>query len=604
MMKNYKHFIIFISGLKNGNINLQKLKINLERNTQSNQVNIFKVKFNFKKNFQDQMGDQTFWWKQSTVIENNIENNFKNNIESVLIDIKTGSFRHSDELQIKSYLSLINYQEIVKQNGMMYQKQVIQYGMIIYLKDDKVNQENIKLFTYSESMIQEQLDKRNKYLLSNHKSQSQDIEDFFNNLPDPNLEQLESGCSLCHHQFLCSYKNLNSQKSNQSLIELQQRKNIKKYDLTKMSEKSKQYLNIMLKDLTKEEFEHLYLKQFELTVEIQKEGDEYKLELLKLFDEKMLKIFEQFIKSNKILTIALYTETYQFTITKGLQYKQVDNLNKIFIIGKFQTDDFDKARYPFLIQYYNPFYSYKQIIVDLVGVFIQQTNTDSNVFKNKLQLNKLLIQEEKPQIEQQINNIEQNSSKEVQLCLNAKDYVLVQSGEQNKERMLFELLKVLENQKKHVLICVEKPKTLVKLCKHCPNKNILAIPQKNSDELKEINEYLIDYKCQDQQQINDIWNQKYFYFSICDDYSQNKFRFQEFDYCILYEASKILEPLCIICIWTSKKFILFGKSNEKPEVKSNSVSQLKISLFERLSKIAQETGVFIDIDEDHQQMNI
>jgi superfamily I DNA and/or RNA helicase len=75
------------------------------------------------------------------------------------------------------------------------------------------------------------------------------------------------------------------------------------------------------------------------------------------------------------------------------------------------------------------------------------------------------------------------------------------------------------------------------------------------------------------------------YFLNCESsYSLIKDEFKP-DYCIVYRASEIIEPLCIHLILRSKVFILMGNPEERPKLMSEKNERLQRSLFERLWKL-------------------
>ena len=59
----------------------------------------------------------------------------------------------------------------------------------------------------------------------------------------------------------------------------------------------------------------------------------------------------------------------------------------------------------------------------------------------------------------------------------------------------------------------------------------------------------------------------------------------EFDVCIVDEASQMSEPVCLIPLYLSKKFILVGDHNQLTAVVKNRIAKEKgmaMSLFKRL----------------------
>lgn len=84
--------------------------------------------------------------------------------------------------------------------------------------------------------------------------------------------------------------------------------------------------------------------------------------------------------------------------------------------------------------------------------------------------------------------------------------------------------------------------------------------------------------CKEVQRIKFELGEKRIFFSTCHAHS-DLIQSEKFDYCIVDEASQVIEPLCIASILSSEKFILVGDYYQlSPLVKNRDADMLKVSL--------------------------
>ncbi|CAD8105839.1 unnamed protein product [Paramecium sonneborni] len=543
------------------------------------------------------------------------KNNEEFKICNAPIELKTGSImkQKNNLQQVTTYLMLMNNQY----------SQESKIGLLLLLSKLK-NQVIIE----NQSEISKIMFNRNRYIqkifgLEKYKN-------FYNQLPNLKDEikcrrDVNQKCIKCDVKSVCYGLHILTEQSELTFF------NPDYNEISaQLKPKSREYLNMMLKNLRHEE-QITYIPQATykiLETQNLQTGTQVILQskksYLKQFANEMLQ--QCFIDKEVIDLFCIRTQQNQKYILQNIQLiqsTQIINLIEDQINSNNEAQDEQNFDYLIRLQIFieqeplngsastlqindelihklfkkNLFKHYKFIIFELV------TNKDFYNRKKEILIFgmepkfKLITEMDDNQkcaftiLQQKFQNyLNEYQFKAIQLCLLSQDFALIQGG-YGKRKMLSHLLFLLGYMNKKVLFFAADNEILDQQIDNFieifPNECdwILRLSNEKDKIQESYQQFTIDFtKYKDIQEIEKKLENKHFYFSTCQNCT-DILQSELFDYCVVDQSTKIIEPLCISCILKSRIFILLDDQKiQQPEIKSQKAKQLKISLFQRLSE--------------------
>ncbi|CAD8203589.1 unnamed protein product [Paramecium octaurelia] len=535
------------------------------------------------------------------------------------IELKTGAKKQSYELQVQTYLLLMNN----------FYKQQSQFGLLLYL-----NKLELDVVTCNQREMNSLFFFRNLYISETYMFEKP--KDCYSKLPDLKDElkserDVNHKCEKCDDKSVCYGLHI---LTGQSELTFQNPfyDNINQ----QLQSKTKEYLNEMLKNIRQEEqtilipqatyyiqatkscqtgiqitlqSKNYYLKQQANEILRQCFQDKTKITLFCIRTQQNCKYNFQdawLVQGTQIINLIenqtdveeVEADDQNFDYAIGLQifleYEQIDLLGEHLQIN-------DELIHKLFQK--NPFKHYKFIIFELAtNKDIYQRKKEILIFGMEPKFRLVTEMDDNQKVANAIlmekfsKNLNEYQIKAIQLCLLAEDFALI-SGSYGKRKMLSHLLFLLGYANKKVLYCAADQEVIdyqiQDFIETFPNESqwVLRL-QGEKDKIPEnYQQYSFLFKnCKDIPEVEKKLEDKQFYFSSCQ-YCTDILQSQSFDYCIVDQSSKIIEPQCISCILKSKVFILLDdKDFEQPLIKSQKAKQLRISLFQRLSQQFQNVG--------------
>ncbi|CAD8189633.1 unnamed protein product [Paramecium pentaurelia] len=532
------------------------------------------------------------------------------------IEIKTGMKLNSDDTQVQTYIYLMNN----------YYEQETLLGMILYL-----NNSDYKIITNNQYLQKDLLFCRNLYILELCQLKKQED---FSLLPKLELEiktkQEQMKCEKCGCKYVCYGLFL---LENQSTFQfpIQSYEQIKK----QVNQQTKIYLNEMIKNLRQEKKAQT-LTQIEYEIKQKQNLNDtfhYILSSKNTYlESQALQVLKECFPSNREFTLFCKRtqKSYQFILKKQPNIIQKYLLNQTSRLENNEEDDFEylirmhvqvKTELSTFgkeleiediliqqIQQKNPFKHYNFITFELA--INQKLSRKKEIlilgYTPQFKSQSYLHEGDQQSFSQMLDNFKQlneQQSNAIQLCLLAEDFVLIQ-GYNGKRNMLSHLLFLLGQKNKNILFCSADDDILDEqindFSETFPNECgwILRLYGEKEQIQEKYQKYSFDFKkFEDISEINKKLKNKHFYFSTCQNCT-DILQSDSFDYCIVDQSTKIIEPSCISCILKSKVFILLQDQEfEQPQVQSKDAKLLQVSLFQRLSQQFKNIGCLVDLDQ-------
>ncbi|CAK94033.1 unnamed protein product (macronuclear) [Paramecium tetraurelia] len=557
-----------------------------------------------------------------SIIEVNLTiDNVEQRVCKIPIEVKTGIKLASDRIQVYTYLLLMNE----------YYQQKTQIGLMLYL-----NNLDYKIIPFTFFQQKDLLFFRNHFIseLCNFNKSEED----YHLLPSLQLEikteEEQIKCQKCGIRVVCYGLNLlkNQPKFQFTIYKYQQMEK-------QFNDQTRHYLNSMLQNLRSEKQAQVF-SQIEYEIkQKQRFNDTHEIHYIlssknTFLEGQARKILKEQFPTNKELSLECKRtqKSYQFILKKQPNIIQKYLLNQTSRSEVLQDDDLeylirmhvqDKTELSTFgsplevedtliqkIQPSNPFKHYNFITFELATNKKWQRKKEilmlgyTPQFKSKSQLDEGIQKSVQLILDDFKSDLNENQFKAIQLSLLAEDFVLIQ-GQYGKRRMLTYLLFLLGSTKKKILFCSVDDDILDEqindFIETFPNESewILRL-QREKDQIPENNQkYTFEFKrFQDMQEINNKLENKHLYFSTCQQCT-DILQSDSYDYCIVDQSTKIIEPQCISCILRSKVFILLQDSEqEQPQVKSQKAKLLQVSLFQRLSQQFKNIGCLVDLDQE------
>ncbi|CAD8097536.1 unnamed protein product [Paramecium primaurelia] len=554
-----------------------------------------------------------------------VEVKFRKNFQQfqncfIPLELKTGKKSENYEQQVQTYLLLMN--NFYKQNS--------QFGLIVYLKEFENS-----IVTCSQKEINELFFYRNLYIAETYMFEKSI--NCYSKLPDLKDElqhdRQVNKCNKCEYKSICYGLHILTEQSELTL-------QIPYYDQVnqQLQQKSKNYLNEMLKNLRLEEQSSNIPQVIYFIQETKTHQDGIQIILqsknyyLKQQANQILQQCKQDIKNKQQ---KLFCIRQQHNVKYTLQNAWLSKGYQIINLVEDQTDqeehnvedlNFDYAiRLQIVLE--NELHIQSENQLQIYDEFIYK-NSSKHFFKHQkfiifeLAINKDFYQRKKEILifgmepifkpiteiddnqkyafailrEKFQNNLNEYQIKAIELCLLAQDFALIQ-GQYGKKRMLSHLLFLLGYTNKKVLYYAADQEVLdeqiIDFIQTFPNESewVLRLQGKHDKVPENLQQYsFIFEQFTNLTEVENKLEDKHFYFSTCQ-YCTDILQSQSFDYCIVDQSTKITEPQCISCILKSKVFILLeDQEQQQPLIKSQKAKQLKISLFQRLSQQFKNVG--------------
>ncbi|CAD8201715.1 unnamed protein product [Paramecium octaurelia] len=547
--------------------------------------------------------------------------NVQQKVCKIPIEVKTGIKLASDRTQVYTYLLLMNDH---------YQQKTL-LGLMLYL-----NNLDYKIIPFTQFQQKDLLFCRNHFIsdLFNFNKSEED----YHVLPSLQLEiktaEEQIKCQKCGIRVACYGLNLlkNQPKFEFTIYEYQQMEK-------QFNDQTRHYLNTMLKYLRLEKQAQICSKiEYEIKQK-QRLNDMFEIHYIlssknTFLEDQASKIIKDYISKNKELTLECKRtqKSYQFILKKQPNIIQKYLLNQPSRSEILQEDDLEYLIRMHVqektelrafgspleiediliqkIQQSNPYKHYNYITFEVATNKKWQRKKEILIlgytpqFRSSSHLDEGIQTYVQQILEDFKSGLNENQFKAIQLSLLAEDFALIQ-GHYGKRTMLTHLLFLLGYTNKKVLFCSVDDNILDEqindFIETFPNNSewILRL-QREKDQIPENNQkYTFEFKrFKDMQEINNILENKHLYFSTCQQCT-DILQSDSYDYCIVDQSTKIIEPFCISCILKSKVFILLQDSEkEQPQVKSKKAKILQISLFQRLSQQFKNIGCLVDLDQE------